>query len=43
MKKFRGELSALQTCVHNLGYIGEWKVDNGKQLFRSEDGAVLNW
>ncbi len=43
MIKFRGELSELQTLVNKLGYVGEWKADNGKQVFRSEDGAVLNW
>ena len=26
-----------------LGYVGEWSEDNGKRVFRIEDGAILNW
>ena len=43
MDKFRGKLDDLQTLVSDSGYTGQWREDDGKTVFRSEDGAVLNW
>lgn len=43
MEKFHGEFSELETCVDELRYAGQWSEDNGKTVFRSNDGAVLNW
>ena len=43
MEKFHGEFSELETRVTALGYVGEWSQDNGKRIFRSKDGAILNW
>ena len=44
MEKFHGKSSELETLVSALGYKGQWEDDNnGKRVFRSEDGAVLNW
>ena len=43
MEKFRGEFGELETLVAELGYKGEWKDDNDKKVFRSDDKAVLNW
>ena len=43
MKKFHGEYGELETRVTALGYVGQWTLDNGKRIFRSEDGAILNW
>lgn len=43
MAKFFGEFSELEACVAGLGYTGQWSEDNGKKVFRSKDGAVLNW
>ena len=43
MDKFRGEFAQLETIVSNLGCIGQWEEVNGKKVFRSEDGAILNW
>ena len=41
--KFRGDFAQLETKVSALGYMGRWSEDNGKKVFRSEDGAILNW
>ena len=43
MEKFRGDFNELETHVSALGYVGEWSQENGKSVFRSEDGAILNW
>ena len=43
MRNFRGEFTEFQTLVSDLGYIGHWVDGGGKYVFRSEDGAVLNW
>ena len=43
MEKFRGDFAELETRVATLGYVGEWSEDNGKRIFKSEDGAILNW
>lgn len=43
MEKFVGEFDELETLVSGLGYKGDWKEDNGKKAFRSDDKAVLNW
>ncbi len=43
MKKFRGEVSEIKAIVDKLGHKGRWSEDNGKRVFRSEDGAIFNW
>ena len=43
MEKFLGEFGELETRVTALGYAGQWSQDNGKRVFRSKDGAILNW
>ena len=43
MKRFRGEFGDLEALLTGLGYRGQWVDDNGKMVFRSEDGAILNW
>ena len=43
MEKFRGGFAQLETKKSKLEYVGEWSEDNGKMVFRSEDGAILNW
>ena len=43
MEKFRGELAKLKACVAGLDYQGEWSEESEKWVFRSADGAVLNW
>ena len=43
MDKYRGEFTDLQGLVSELKYSGQWADDNGKKVFRSDDGAVLNW
>ncbi len=43
MEKFHGDFGELETHVSASGYVGEWSQDNGKRVFRSKDGAILNW
>ena len=43
VEKFRGDFAELEVRVSALGYVGEWSEDDGKRVFRSEDGAILNW
>ena len=43
MDKFHGTLEELKTLVASLGYRGEWIDDDEKRVFRSADGALLNW
>ena len=43
MEKFHGEFDELKTRVAAQRYVGEWSSDNGKRIFRSADGAILNW
>ena len=42
LEKFDGELNELQNIVSCLGYEGNWNVGD-PNVFRSGDGAVLNW
>ena len=41
--KYRGEFGELKGLVKQLGYSGEWSGDDKKRVFRSNDGALLNW
>ena len=41
--KISRESGELEALVAELGYKGEWKDDNDKKVFRSEDKVVLNW
>ena len=43
MGKFHGTLEELKALVADLGYRGEWIDDAEKRVFRSADGALLNW
>lgn len=45
MEKFRGEFSELKSLVFDLGCKGRWESnkDQKQKVFRSEDGAILNW
>ena len=43
MAKFHGDFNELKSLVAELGYAGQWTEENGKNIFRSEDGAILNW
>ena len=43
MEKFHGEFCELKAGMSELGYVGQWNEDNGKKIFRSEDGVILNW
>ncbi len=43
MEKFRGDSNELEARLSALGYEGRWSEDNGKRVFRSDDGAILNW
>ena len=43
VEKFRGDFAEVETRVSALRYVGEWSEDNGNRVFRSEDGAILNW
>ena len=43
MEKFRGEFDDLKDIITKAGYNGEWGESDGKIVFRSDDGAVLNW
>ena len=41
--KFHGDFEDLQILVCQLGYQGEWEDRGNNKVFRSVDGAVLNW
>lgn len=43
MEKFHGEFDELKDIVTKAGYSGEWGENDGKRVFRSDDGAILNW
>ena len=43
MIKYHGEFAELQSLVSELGYSGTWFDRGGVKVFRSSDGAVLNW
>ena len=43
MEKFQGEFSELENLISQLGHKGQWIEENGKNVFRTEDKAVLNW
>lgn len=43
MEKYHGEFADLQGLVSKLNYSGQWADENGKKIFRSNNGAVLNW
>lgn len=43
MPKFEGEFTELKDRVSQIGYVGKWVEENGKVVFRSDDGAILNW
>ena len=42
---FVGDLGELKALLDRLGYRGRWLEldENGKNVFRSDDGALLNW
>lgn len=42
--KFEGTIEELQVLVKSAGLKGKWENDGqGKHIFRSNDGGVLNW
>ena len=43
MDKFAGDFAELKAIVDGLNSPGEWAEEVNKRVFRSEDGAVLNW
>ena len=43
MQKYHGELDELKSIVAKSGYRGEWSEQGEKKMFRSENGAILNW
>ena len=42
-KKFSGTLEELKRIVSAAGFHGEWGEQNGKHIFRSSNGGMLNW
>ena len=43
MAKHRGTFEELQAWVRGMGYEGTWTSSENKRVFRSKDGAILNW
>ncbi len=43
MPKFQGDFNQLKTLVAETGHKGNWDETENPRVFRSDDGAVLNW